>query len=103
MTQVDLNDVDHRPFPLPTDRPWINEQVWDDLLFAHWPISPDVMRQKVPTAFDLDLWDGQAWLGVVPFYISTFRGRWLPKIPGFASFPELNVRTYVTVDGKPGV
>lgn len=103
MTQVDLKDVDHRSFPIPKDRPWLNEQVWDDLLFAHWPIAPEVMRQHVPPQFELDLWDGQAWLGVVPFYISTFRGRWLPKIPGLAQFGEINVRTYVKVNGVPGV
>ncbi|MEP7284399.1 MAG: DUF2071 domain-containing protein [Chloroflexota bacterium] len=82
---------------------WIQAQVWDDLLFAHWPIAADVMRRLVPAVLDLDLYDGQAWVGIVPFGISGLHLRYLPSIPGLAAFPEINVRTYVTVGGKPGV
>jgi hypothetical protein len=31
------------------------------------------------------------------------RARFAPPIPGLSALPELNVRTYVTLDGKPGV
>jgi hypothetical protein len=31
------------------------------------------------------------------------RPRWMPPLPGVSAFPELNVRTYVTYGGKPGV
>ena len=37
----------------------------------HWPIDPEVMRQAVPGDFDLDLYDGMAWVGVVPFQIQS--------------------------------
>ena len=97
-----LRNTAHRPFELPRG-PWIQVQVWDDLLFAHWPIPADVMRRAVPQALELDTFDGQAWLGVVPFMISEFRLRLLPPIPPLGAFPEINVRTYVTRDGKPGV
>jgi uncharacterized protein len=78
-------------------------QTWHDLLFAHWPIAPDRMRGLVPDGLPLDTFDGQCWVGVVPFHMSGIRGRGLPAIPGLSRFPELNVRTYVALDGKPGV
>jgi uncharacterized protein YqjF (DUF2071 family) len=78
-------------------------QTWNDLLFAHWPVSAEVLRPLVPSALALDTFDGQCWLAVAPFHMSGIRARGLPPIPGFSGFPELNVRTYVTLGGKPGV
>jgi len=95
-------DDAHRGWPLP-NRPWVMRQVWNDLLFMHWPIAQDVMRELVPPALPLDTFDGQAWIGVVPFWMSGVRARGVPPLPGLSRFPELNVRTYVTLDGKPGV
>jgi uncharacterized protein YqjF (DUF2071 family) len=63
-----------------------------------------VLRPKVPAAFDLDAYDGSAWIGVVPFTMSNVAARRMPSLPWLSAFPELNVRTYVsTRDGKPGV
>jgi uncharacterized protein len=78
-------------------------QTWHDLLFAHWPLPHAVMRPLVPTQLTLDTFDGHCWVGVIPFHMSGIRGRTLPLLPGLSSFPELNVRTYVTYGGKPGV
>src|SRR4029434_453282 len=97
-----LRSTSHRPWPLPRG-PWIMAQTWHDLLFAHWPIPPEIMRALVPPQLTLDLFDGQCWLGIVPFWMSGVRGRGLPAIPGLSRFPELNVRTYVTLGKKPGV
>jgi uncharacterized protein YqjF (DUF2071 family) len=76
---------------------------WHDLLFAHWPVREGALRQHIPDRLQLDVHQGQAWLGIVPFGMSGTRPRWLPAIPGLSSFPEVNVRTYVLADGKPGV
>ena len=97
-----LKVVGHRPWPLPTG-PWVMTQAWDDLLFAHWPVPVDALRQIVPSVLTLDIYEGQAWIGVVPFGIGDFRPRWFPPIPGLSYFPELNVRTYVIAEDKPGV
>ncbi|MCU1258229.1 MAG: hypothetical protein JWO80_1114 [Bryobacterales bacterium] len=78
-------------------------QTWRDLLFAHWPVSWDVLRPLVPEAMDLDRWDGAAWLGVVPFRMTGIRARATVALPHLSETLELNVRTYVTVNGKPGV
>lgn len=94
--------TEHRPWPVP-DEPWILLQEWTDLLFAHWPLPPDVVRPHVPEALELDTFDGQAWIGIVPFHLSLLKGRLVPPVPGVSSFPELNVRTYVTDGRHPGV
>jgi uncharacterized protein len=78
-------------------------QTWIDLLFAHWPMDPALIRPKVPAAFEIDLFEGQAWIGVVPFYMRNVTFRFVPPVPLLSSFPELNVRTYVRVGDKPGV
>ena len=78
-------------------------QSWHDLLFAHWPIAPEAMRPLIPPQLELDTFDKQCWVGVVPFWMSGVRVRGLPAIPGTSCFPELNVRTYVVCGGKPGV
>jgi uncharacterized protein len=78
-------------------------QTWQDLLFAHWPVPADDLRPLIPAQLPLDTFDNQAWVAVAPFHMSGIRTRGLPPIPGFSRFPELNVRTYVKLDGKPGV
>ena len=78
-------------------------QTWHDLLFAHWPLPPSVVAPLLPAGLPLDTFDGQAWLGVVPFHMTGIRLRLIPPLPGLSAFPELNVRTYATLAGKPGV
>ena len=97
-----LRVTEHRPWPLPK-RPWVMVQVWHDLLFAHWRMGPAVIRKLVPETLELDLHDGAAWVAVAPFWMSGIRSRFAPALPGLSTFPEMNVRTYVTLDGKPGV
>ena len=92
----------HRPWPLPSG-PWVMVQTWHDLLFAHWPIALAALRPVVPPQLPLETWEGECWVGVVPFWMSGVRSRGMPAIPGLSRFPELNVRTYVTHGGKPGV
>ena len=78
-------------------------QRWTNLLFAHWPIDASVLRGLVPAALPLDTFDGMGWLSIAAFYLSHLRPRWLPALPWLSEFPELNVRTYVSLGGKPGV
>ena len=97
-----LEQHEHRPWPLPR-APWIMRQTWNDLLFAHWSLAAEQLRALVPPQLELDLFDGRAWVAVTPFHMTdvTFRG--MPPVPVLSAFPELNVRTYVTYRGKPGV
>ncbi len=97
-----LHYTDHRPWPLPK-QPWVMAQIWHDLLFAHWPIPANEMAALLPPGLTLDTWEGEAWVGVVPFRMSGVRPRFIPAMPGLSAFPELNVRTYVRMGDKPGV
>lgn len=100
MTVDPLRETAHRPWPLPTSQ-WVMAQTWHDLLFAHWPVAAAELRPHVPADLEIDLFDGQAWIGVVPFRMSGVRLRGLPGVPGNTAFPELNVRTYVKLGGSP--
>jgi len=92
----------HRPWPVP-DRPWVQGQTWRDLLFAHWSLPEDRLRAMVPDAVTIDTFDGHAWVAVTPFEVTGLRLRGTLPVPILSRFPEINVRTYVTVDGRPGI
>jgi len=103
LQQRTLEDVGHRPWPLP-DSPWLQGQTWCDLLFAHWRVPADQLRRVMPPTLPLHLYDdGSAWLGITPFVVNGLRLRGTPPLPWVSQFPELNVRTYVEIDGKPGI
>ena len=78
-------------------------QTWNDLLFAHWPVDANVLRSLIPAGFELDTFDREAWVGIVPFHMTNVAPRGVPALPYVSAFPELNVRTYVKVRGTPGV
>jgi uncharacterized protein YqjF (DUF2071 family) len=84
-------------------RPWVMRMRWVDLLFAHWPMTPEALRPLIPADLEIDTYDGRAWLGIVPFRMEDVAPRGLPAPPILGAFPELNVRTYVTHRGRPGV
>jgi uncharacterized protein YqjF (DUF2071 family) len=83
--------------------PFVAQQTWRDLLFAHWPVAKRLVQERLPAGLVLDLWDGAAWVGVVPFRLEGLRPRHLPGVPTATNFLELNVRTYVRVADRPGV
>jgi uncharacterized protein YqjF (DUF2071 family) len=93
---------DHRPWPLPR-RPWIMTQTWSRLLFLHYPVAPELIRPLVPSALPLDSYDSKAWISVTPFLLAQLRLRGLGWLPLGSRFYELNCRTYVSFEGKPGV
>ena len=78
-------------------------QRWHDLLFAHWRISAETVRTIVPAPLEADLYEGSAWIGIIPFTMSGVRLRGTPSLPGLSAFPELNVRTYVRYGDLTGV
>lgn len=97
-----LYSVEHRPW-LPPDGPWLLSQRWNDVLFAHFAMEPATLRRLVPEALTLELYDGAAWLTLTPSCASHVRPSGIPALPGFSFYPQVNVRTYVTVGDKPGL
>src|SRR5687767_9335091 len=101
-TEYILAHTAHRPVPLPAGA-WAQQQVWQDLLFSHWSAEPALMQSLLPQGMVTDTFDGKAWLTISPFKMRNVRARLLPPIPTAANFLEMNMRTYVLVNGKPGI
>lgn len=74
---------------------------WEDVLFAHWPVAPETLASRLPAGLTLDTYDGDGYLGIVPFVMTEIRPRLAPV---GLSFGELNLRTYVCDEqGTSGV
>lgn len=76
--------------------------VWRDGLFLHWPVDPETIRRHVPQPLAVDTWEGRAWISVLPFALANAGFRGTPRLARL-TFPELNVRTYVQLDGTSGL
>lgn len=79
------------------------KQGWYDLVYAHFDYSPEVVQNLLPEGLLVDTFDDRAWIGLIPFSMRGIGIPRLPSIPYLGSFPEVNVRTYVTCNGVPGV
>ena len=97
-----LRETEHRPWPLPTGR-WLIAQTWEDVLFAHWRVPAADVQQLLPEGLTVDELDGSAWLGFNAFRVESVRLHGALPVPWVSSFPQLNVRTYVTAGRKPGI
>ncbi|OYU99820.1 MAG: hypothetical protein CFE26_24990, partial [Verrucomicrobiales bacterium VVV1] len=74
------------------------------MLFLHWTWDPAAIQATLPPGLTVDVHEGKAWVGLVPFFMERVRPRGLPAVPGLSDFLELNVRTYVhDAQGRPGV
>jgi uncharacterized protein YqjF (DUF2071 family) len=91
----------------PTRRPpglAVGYHTWRDLTFLHWRFPPELISPLLPPGLSLDTFEGDAWVGLVPFYMANVRPRWFCAVPGLSHFCETNVRTYVHFQGaNPGV
>jgi uncharacterized protein YqjF (DUF2071 family) len=98
MTDIDRLAPTRRP-----PGPAAGTQKWRHLLFLHWPVPVEALRPLVPSRLSLDLHDGVAYVGLVPFAMEDVRPAWVPR-PLALDFLETNVRTYVHFEGRdPGV
>ena len=90
------------PTRRPPRRP-VMYQRWRMLLFLHWPVPVDALRPLVPRSLEIDLYDGTAYVGLIPFYVEGLRPAGVPEALAL-HFLETNVRTYVHVGGRdPGL
>lgn len=81
----------------------VMRQEWRDLAYVHWRYEPEVVQALLPSELSVDIFDGSAWVGLIPFSMRNIGLPHGPAVPYFGSFPEINVRTYVIRDGRPGV
>ncbi|TGL77070.1 YqjF family protein [Leptospira yasudae] len=97
-----LSQTAHRPWALPKAKPFMI-QYWEDLAFLHWEIPLGFLEEVLPKGLSADTHQGKAYIGLVPFRMKGVRPTYLPPLPWLSTFPELNVRTYVQAQDKPGV
>src|SRR5690606_7514720 len=103
--ESDVDDGIDRIAPsIRPDRLVVMHQIWRYVLFLHWSIPPERLRPLLPPGLELDLYRGEAYVGLVPFTMTGVRPVLTPSIPFVSSFHETNLRTYVHVEGRdPGV
>lgn len=92
----------HRPWPL-RSKPWAFYQEWNRAFFLHWRVPHEWVQPMIPRGTALDTFDGSAWVSLVAFTMEKIRPRQLPPWPLISNFHEVNVRTYVTAENKPGI
>ena len=99
-----MKDIDRVSPTLRPERTAIMHQRWAELGFLHWPVPVAALRDLIPRALTVDTHEGQAYVGVVPFTVTGARPMLMPPLPWVSDFHEVNVRTYVHLDGAdPGV
>lgn len=97
-----LQSVAHRPWEI-SSKPWRFYQEWNNAVFLHWKVPAEVIRPLIPRTTELDTFQGEAWVSLVAFTMEKLRVSYLPAVPGISNFHEINLRTYITRDNKPGV
>lgn len=101
---AELGTIDRLGPTVRPSEPPIGHQRWTDLLFLHWRVPAEQLAELVPPSLTIDTFEGDAWVGLIPFYMSRVRPWWFWPIPGISNFCETNVRTYVHDAGRnPGV
>lgn len=96
--------ADDHPYacPTPVRRPVMVQQ-WTDVVFLHWAYDPEAVQRLLPAGMTVDVHDGAAWVGLVPFHMNGLGFPGVAPLPHVGSFPEINVRTYVRAHGRVGV
>jgi uncharacterized protein len=99
-----LDSIDRISPTLEPDQPVLLHQNWRHLLFLHWEVPAAEVQALLPHRLRADLFGGKAYVGLVPFTLDGVRPVMTPPLPWISQFHEVNVRTYVHLDGRdPGV
>ena len=97
-----IKSVAHRPYEMPSED-WRYYQEWNNALFMHWKVPMEQLKSVVPKGLEIDTLNGEAWVSLVAFTMQKIRPKLLPSLKVISDFHEINLRTYVINDGKPGV
>lgn len=97
-----LQETGHRNWAYPK-KSFSYYQEWNRVLFLHWKVDQAALSELIPQGLCLDLYNGEPWVSLVAFTMEKIRPRGLPALSWISNFDEINLRTYVIRDGKPGV
>ena len=102
MTPVE--SIDRVAPTLEPDTPVVLHQNWHHLLFLHWEVPPEELQKLIAPELTIDTFEGNAYVGLVPFTLTGVRPVMAPPLPWISNFHEINVRTYVHLRGRePGI
>jgi uncharacterized protein YqjF (DUF2071 family) len=97
-----LASTSNRQYPLP-EKKWKYFQQWQHTIFFHWEVTAYFLEEHIPPEIELDTFNNMAWVSLVAFEVKNMRLRNTPPMPYVSNFYEINLRTYVVKDGKPGI
>ena len=97
-----LSFKSHRDYEYP-QQSWMYYQEWNRVLFLHYQVPVELLRDLIPKELTIDSFEGTAYISIVPFTMENIRPRFLPSLNFVSNFGEINVRTYVVKDGRSGV
>ena len=97
-----LNTTDHRSWAMPQGK-WKFYQEWNNVIFLHWEVELYELEKVIPEHLEIDLYKGKPWVSLVAFTMEKVRPRYLPSFSPISNFDEVNIRTYVKSNNKPGV
>lgn len=84
-------------------KPWFAQQNWEDILFIHKPVNPELLKSFIPYPLEIDLYNNKAWLSIVLFRATGSRLRFMPPHLSFPTYYQMNIRTYVRFGNEGGV
>ena len=87
----------------PRESAWLIRMTWRNLAFLHWPLPTEIVVPHLPSDLEVDTFQENAWISISPLHMSGVRPRFLPALPPYRSFHEVNLRTYVRIENEPGV
>lgn len=80
------------------------KQTWKNLLFQHFEIEDITMLEKyLPKNCSFDSFEGKYYLGLVSMHMTNVKHKATGNMIWFKHYNELNVRTYILHDNRPGV
>ena len=97
-----LKSTGNRQYPLPEQK-WKYYQEWHQTVFLHWELPVYFLEKYIPKGLKLDTYINMAWVSLASFQVKNMRHRNLPSLPYLSNFEEINIRTYVTRNGIPGI
>lgn len=97
-----LKQIEHRPFKYPKTS-WKFYQEWNKAIFLHWEVDSKLIQPLLPKGLTLDIINNKTWVSLVAFDMNNIGIKNLPKPPYISDFYEINIRVYITCNGKPSV
>jgi len=75
---------------------------WQQLILVNYKINPDILYPFIPNGTKLDLYNNTCYVSLVGFLFKDTKILGI-KLPNHINFEEVNLRFYVTCNGKRGV